>query len=219
MMEPDMSQPLLPVIIPDWNTWIQGLNPSEATVENQNVSGIVGTKAVCAEPDEDEQLAEPNLELLSLDDEPRYAQTAVPTRGCNSMQATHLNQCLERLAILEAEIFQLRTKENQLEHDVGLANTKIEQQFRGELMELLEEELSCGICSDILIEVSNLKMCTSSKNVYKGTDIHFSCFFSLQSYSVDTSFASTASQSGLSSGEFSRTTNPLAQPVVLRWDL
>ena len=124
------------------------------------------TKAVCAET-EDEQLAEPNLELLTLDDEPRYARTTVLARGYNSMQATHLNQCLERLAILEAEIFQLKTKENKLEHDLGLANTEIEQQLRGQLMELLEEELNCAICSDILMEVSNLKICSSSKNFTK----------------------------------------------------
>ena len=82
-----------------------------------------------------------------------HSQSPTLAAGLKSPQATQLRQCQERLANLEAEIIQLTTEKDNLQNQVESAKEEIETRFCGQLMELLEEEMNCAICNEILIEV------------------------------------------------------------------
>ena len=81
----------------------------------------------------------------------QYAEQA---RRQNSTQANQLRHCQERIESLESELHRLRTEREDMQRNVESAERETEMRFQRQLMQVLENDLTCVICTDVLIEVN-----------------------------------------------------------------
>lgn len=68
-----------------------------------------------------------------------------------------LNQrrhCQQRIESLESELQLLRNGRESWQGDLQTARSETQERIQGQLMQVLEDDLNCVICSDVLIEVN-----------------------------------------------------------------
>ena len=82
-------------------------------------------------------------------------QPAEQARRQNSTQANQLRHCQQRIENLESELQRIQTVCENSQRDLQSARTDTQMRVQGDLIQVLEDDLNCVICSDILIEVNN----------------------------------------------------------------